>query len=516
MTRGFVRRLLAGIGLIAAGVLLLVLAYRPEMAPGVRLLQAGVFAACAFGGLAVLLIGWRGLIYGVCSGAGLAMMYANRALRQPLGGLLTIAGLLVAIGSPMVIAVPGRLRAFFVGRKTGRRGERNTAHGASHKQIKLRTAHMEEEPDALLLRNGLWISQYLREGDRIYIARVVAITDAKSERPLLRSAADYVPAKGSFILDVADIADVQRRWGADGEYIRIRRRDGRSMPWCELVSGDGAEADAQLAKVFAGIPVEWKAGKPQKRAADAGKRFFTGDKRAVYKCRKCTRAEDRHDRLRKGVLTVSFACQLVWLFVDIGYRVLCAANLILPLISFALYMYRLRGGIKGDKNARETRLMDAAVLPNLALGIRTLLDFNLNNLLQLLAPMGAIAILLALLARLITHESGAPRRWIAGALACMVLLYAPAASVQLNGWMDKGQNRIETVAPVVDMRVSRGGKSPTRYTLTLNAETGETRVEVTRDLYDSLQIGDEVRLITSTGPLGITYRYVNERAEAGS
>ena len=46
------------------------------------------------------------------------------------------------------------------------------------------------------------------------------------------------------------------------------------MPWCELVSGDGAKADAQLARVFAGIPVEWKAWTPPKRASTS-KNFFS-------------------------------------------------------------------------------------------------------------------------------------------------------------------------------------------------------------------------------------------------
>ena len=73
MTRGFVRRLLAGLGVMAAGVLLLVFVYRPEMLPGVRMLLAGVFAACVFGGLFGILSGWRGFACGACSGAGLAM-----------------------------------------------------------------------------------------------------------------------------------------------------------------------------------------------------------------------------------------------------------------------------------------------------------------------------------------------------------------------------------------------------------------------------------------------------------
>ena len=58
MTRGFVRRLLAGLGVMAAGVLLLVFVYRPEMLPGVRMLLAGVFAACVFGGLFGILSGF--------------------------------------------------------------------------------------------------------------------------------------------------------------------------------------------------------------------------------------------------------------------------------------------------------------------------------------------------------------------------------------------------------------------------------------------------------------------------
>lgn len=503
MTRGFVRRLLAGLGVMAAGVLLLVFVYRPEMLPGVRMLLAGVFAACVFGGLFGILSGWRGFACGACSGAGLAMMYANQALKQPVGGLITIAGLLFAIGAPAVISTPGGIRALFSKWKKG-------ARECSRRRVKLHAAKPKEEVGELLLRSGLWISQYLREGDQIYVARVMAITDESSAKPLLKSAADYAPAKGNSILNVADIADVQRRMGTDGEYVRIRRHSGRPMPWCELVSGDGAKADAQLAKVFAGIPVEWKAGKTPKKAS---KKIFSPGVSAkqwrtyTEEARKILR---RYDRLRGWLLAASIACQLLWLFVGINYRVLCAANLILPPVSFLLYFYRTRAGVTGNKNADQTLLMDAVLLPNIALGLRMLLDFDLDNWLQLLAPTGAITALFALLALLITRGSGAPRRWMAGALACIALLYALAASVHLNWVLDGGQNRVETVAPIVKMYVSRGGKSPTRYTLTLNTENGEKSVKVGKEFYNTLQVGDEVKLVTSTGPLGITYHYARE------
>ena len=503
MTRGFVRRLLAGLGVMAAGVLLLVFVYRPEMLPGVRMLLAGVFAACVFGGLFGILSGWRGFACGACSGAGLAMMYANQALKQPVGGLITIAGLLFAIGAPAVISTPGGIRALFSKWKKG-------ASERPRRRVKLHAAKPKEEVGELLLRSGLWISQYLREGDQIYVARVMAITDESSAKPLLKSAADYAPAKGNSILNVADIADVQRRMGTDGEYVRIRRHSGRPMPWCELVSGDGAKADAQLAKVFAGIPVEWKAGKTPKKAS---KKIFSPGVSAkqwrtyTEEARKILR---RYDRLRGWLLAASIACQLLWLFVGINYRVLCAANLILPPVSFLLYFYRMRAGVTGNKNADQTLLMDAVLLPNIALGLRMLLDFDLDNWLQLLAPTGAITAVFALLALLITRGSGAPRRWMAGALACIALLYALAASVHLNWVLDGGQNRVETVAPIVKMYVSRGGKSPTRYTLTLNTENGEKSVKVGKEFYNTLQVGDEVKLVTSTGPLGITYHYARE------
>lgn len=503
MTRGFVRRLLAGLGVMAAGVLLLVFVYRLEMLPGVRMLLAGVFAACVFGGLFGILSGWRGFACGACSGAGLAMMYANQALKQPVGGLITIAGLLFAIGAPAVISTPGGIRALFSKWKKG-------ASERSRRRVKLHAAKPKEEVGELLLRSGLWISQYLREGDQIYVARVMAITDESSAKPLLKSAADYAPAKGNTILNVADIADVQRRMGTDGEYVRIRRHSGRPMPWCELVSGDGAKADAQLAKVFAGIPVEWKAGKTPKKAS---KKIFSPGVSAkqwrtyTEEARKILR---RYDRLRGWLLAASIACQLLWLFVGINYRVLCAANLILPPVSFLLYFYRMRAGVTGNKNADQTLLMDAVLLPNIALGVRMLLDFDLDNLLQVLVPTGAIAVLFALLALLITRGSGVSKRRLAGALALVTFLYAPAASVQLNWVLDGGRNRVETVAPIVEMYVSKGSKSPTWYELTLNTEDGKKSVKVGKEFYNTLQVGDEVKLVTSTGPLGITYHYARE------
>ena len=76
--------------------------------------------------------------------------------------------------------------------------------------------------------------------------------------------------------------------------------------------------------------------------------------------------------------------------------------------------------------------------------------------------------------------------------------------------LDSGQNRVETVVPIVNMYVNQGGKSPTRYILTLNTVGGEKSVNVGKEFYDTLQVGDEVTLVTSTGPLGITYHYARE------
>ena len=504
MTRGFVRRLLAGLGLMAAGVLLLVFVYKPEMLPGVRMVLAGVFAACFFGGLAAIFFGWRGFACGACSGVGLAMVYANQVLKQPIGGLITIAGLLFAISAPAVISTPGGIRALFAKWKKG-------APERSRRRVKLRAAKPKEDVGELLLRSGLWISQYLREGDQIYVARVVAITDENSAKLLLKSAADYAPAKGSFILNVTDIADVQRRMGTDGEYVRIRRRNGRPMPWCELVSGDGDQADAQLARVFAGVPMEWKAGKIPKRASTPNRFFSSGASAKQWR----TYTEEKrkilrnYDRLRKGVLAASIACQLLWLFVRINYRVLCVANLILPPVSFLLYFYRMRVGITNNKKANQALFRDAVFLPNMALVLRMLLDYDLDNWMQLFVPTGAITALFALLALLITRGSDAPKRWMAGALAC-IALYALAAPVHLNWMLDSGQNRVETVVPIVNMYVNQGGKSPTRYILTLNTEGGEKSVNVGKEFYDTLQVGDEVTLVTSTGPLGITYHYARD------
>ena len=79
-----------------------------------------------------------------------------------------------------------------------------------------------------------------------------------------------------------------------------------------------------------------------------------------------------------------------------------------------------------------------------------------------------------------------------------------------NWVMDGGRNRVETVVPIVEMYVSKGSKSPTWYELTLNTENGKKSVKVGKEFYNTLQVGDEVKLVTSTGPLGITYHYARE------
>ena len=170
----------------------------------------------------------------------------------------------------------------------------------------------------------------------------------------------------------------------------------------------------------------------------------------------------------------------------------------------------MRVGVTGNKKIDEELFTNAMLFPNIALGVRTLLDFDLDNLLQVFVPTGAIAVLFALLALLITRGSGVSKRRLASALALVAFLYAPAASVQLNWVMDGGRNRVETVVPIVEMYVSKGSKSPTWYELTLNTENGKKSAKVGKEFYNTLQVGDEVKLVTSTGPLGITYHYARK------
>ena len=252
MTRKFAVRILAGALLITASVLMITLVYKPEMAPLARILVAGAFASLAFGGLAAIFGGWRGFLYGACIGTGLAALEGlDQVLKQPLSGIVTIAILALMVFAPTLIMRLGR----------------HANPGANDEAPEETEPPSSEETDALLLRYGLWVYQYLRDDEKIYIARIMSLSDPDNRHPILRSSGDYTSARGNSILRVSNLSGIQRHKRVDAVYIRLRRRDKGFTPWYEVMSENISEADFQIAKVFAGIPMEWKADEAPKQNA---------------------------------------------------------------------------------------------------------------------------------------------------------------------------------------------------------------------------------------------------------
>lgn len=490
MTRNVILKISAGVLIIAAGIVYLSMTYAPDLPAQNKLFIACAFAAFAFGGLAAVFAGMRGLIYGVCAGICFAIMNAAHSLPLRVFAACALAAL-----------------AFIYLRKRAKDGISNADNASA-----------EYDNDALLIRNGARVSQYLRDEDKIYILKLYTLADTDNDKPVIKRTIGNIPEKGKSILRVSNISGVQCKKSAESTYIRLRRRDRSFTPWREVMAGGGFDADARIAQTFEGIPIEWKADNTPKRNAIHEyllKRFPRMRKEArakrILRQRESSgegrKIISRYEKLRRLLLAPCVICQALWLFTRLDYGAMCVANIAMQTICILTYFYRLRAGRTWNKHEDERELAGAVFMSGFTLIIRTSIDYNLDDYSQLFVPVMAIAAVFAFLLLFIKRGKKPVKSWAVVSMLCVLIYFVPAASVQLNALMDNGGNAIIYMTEVADMDVLRSSRSPAKYTLTLNAPHGSIELDVAKELYYSLEVGDSVEVVTSTGPIGITYTY---------
>jgi len=198
---------------------------------------------------------------------------------------------------------------------------------------------------------------------------------------------------------------------------------------------------------------------------------------------------------------------MLWPF---PYKYAVFAALIIPL--FGVYLvYRYNGLVKLDdrRDSPHPTVATAILLPSLALALRAVSDWNIQDWHAFWPPFLSVLALSALPVFILTNKNNLTRK--IGAVMLIVLfcsVYAYGAVINLNGMLDRSAPVIHT-AQIMHKSISTG--KHTSYHFELSPWGPRSRVEevtVGRSLYNKHQVGDTVTIFLKKGRIGISWFYI--------
>ena len=215
-----------------------------------------------------------------------------------------------------------------------------------------------------------------------------------------------------------------------------------------------------------------------------------------------------------ALCVVPWLCYAVWRFLDVPYRPMAALQILLALLPVVLTLAlprvcSIHGAVKlrnDDPDVRPGTVdMTSPILFSAApLILGALSDFNFLDYGRLLIPAGVFGVLLALL--ITRNGKGVRRIWLARVLLALMLSGLGMGLIaETNFLLDRSEPTAERLA-ISDMHVSSGRS--TSYELEFE-KGGETfSLDVEPQLYDRVQPGDTVYVVTNRGAFGIEYATV--------
>ena len=217
------------------------------------------------------------------------------------------------------------------------------------------------------------------------------------------------------------------------------------------------------------------------------------------------------------LLTIAGAAlSLAFFFLPVPYELTAWVLVVLSLTGLALPMifpayYSLTRTAEEAKEAEGVECISwiaPTIACNFALALRSLSDFSFINDGRLFAVAGIVGGVLAVIYTLRCREL----RWKIGQIFCLLflLLYAGMGlSGELNYLLDTSEVVIEEKV-VLDMHISTSSKGPDSYYCTVELQGKEVDIDVGREAYQTITVGEMVEVGTKQGALGIAYSQIRK------
>lgn len=267
-------------------------------------------------------------------------------------------------------------------------------------------------------------------------------------------------------------------------------------------------------------------------SVDEMEKFFEGIKFSVKQKNQSSLAEslpiknidDEFDssfiKRMKLVFTVLTAASMLigasFLFLDFNYKLMSVLCMMLFAAFFILYIkYDKLFSLEDEQDAPvftkdKINLSYSIFLPCFALGLRSMLDFNIISYRMFWIFTGIVFLAIMFMFFMFSDEYKRKKSAI-GLIIIAALFFAPSSVIQMNYVFDNSPESL-TRSEIYSMRISEGSKAPDDYLLEVDISTGQKmEMKVSKEYYESVSVGDKVLVVEKEGFLNIPYAYINEK-----
>lgn len=215
-------------------------------------------------------------------------------------------------------------------------------------------------------------------------------------------------------------------------------------------------------------------------------------------------------KLTMALTVAGAALSLAFMFLPVPYELtawalvaLSLVTLALPLIFPAYYsLTRTTEEAKQEEGANAIGWMYPSVACGAGLTLRALMDFNFHSDRCLLVGLG-IGAVMTLLYSLRCRELHRRFGWSLLVLF-MTGFLTIGLSLELNYLLDTSEPLIEERV-VLDKHISTSSKGPDSYYCTVELQGKEVDIDVGKEAYQTIDIGDTVEVGTRAGAFGMAY-----------
>lgn len=229
-----------------------------------------------------------------------------------------------------------------------------------------------------------------------------------------------------------------------------------------------------------------------------------------------TEVENKRDKksfenikLANLILTIiSVILAISFLFININYKIQSIACMLLFIATFSFYIKYNDVVSMADKGEKKDKIN--VILPMygtaIVLGLRSLMDFNIMSYKMLIIMSLFIFFIIMFIFFVFSKEYKKEKSCILGVMFA-VLIFAPSAALQVNYDFEKSALNVE-YSTVSNMEISTGSKAPDTYRITvINAFGNKMELNISKNYYRSIKIGDTIPVFEKEGFLKIPYAY---------
>lgn len=485
----FVRRLPVGLGLLALCALCAVLLKSYWGSPEVweRFINLVAVFGTGIAGILFLLVGWVGILWGY---GFVLTITLPIALPEPWNGYFVVLELICYFAIPVVIKYLKKRK------KKPDAAIVSPVAKAQRPKKKEHVSALERAENAPILVQrpaaGGAYQVFFRDGAFLFY-RVGSSWASMDPGKILLSGDPPPLGKGDFSIRAEDIVKVRFRKveGDDNPFDMIAkvRTRGRRFGFQTLLNPGGKALKALLREhaPYTALP------------QDNPKKEFTPSPHM----QKLTVLQ----RVYLGFCAFALLTDLAWLFLDVPYRLFAWFSLAqVPACLLLYYLFPNEVTLTEYKKQANGRVMIAFVLLITAFVplLRLMIDFNIRAWGALLLIAGVTAALLLVQTLYLSPECRANKRLLL-TVGLAAAIWSVGAVGITNALFDNNPPA-EKPAVVQEMQITHSAKSPDRYLITAEAEDGQDfELSVAKDLYDSLAVGDKVKVYLFQGAYNIPY-----------